>query len=159
MKDLHSLLIKQLKKHLNKDVDNLEEPLRSFVKAVNESYCRADAERDELARSLKTSSEELQEADDNMNNLLWILEEKVSERTAELELSQQALKKSEERLRVIYETAPVGIFQSDPSGKYLYVNKRLSQMYGYENPTDLMQNISSIAQQVLSLIHILLLPY
>lgn len=148
MKDLHSLLKKQLKKHLNKDVDNLEKPLRSFVKAVNESYCRADAERDELARSLEISSEELKEADENMNNLLWILEEKVSERTAELELSQQALKKSEERLRVIYETAPVGIFQSDPSGKYLYVNKRLSQMYGYENPADLMQNISSIAQQV-----------
>lgn len=134
MKDLHSLLKKQLKKHLNKDVDNLEKPLRSFVKAVNESYCRADAERDELARSLEISSEELKEADENMNNLLWILEEKVSERTAELELSQQALKKSEERLRVIYETAPVGIFQSDPSGNIFMSIKDSPRCMGMKTP-------------------------
>lgn len=148
MKDLHSLLKKQLKEHLNTDVDDLDGPLLDFVKSVNDTYCHADDERNELTSSLEASSSELLDADNRLTGLLGVLEEKVSERTAELELSQQALEKSEEQLRVIYETAPVGIFQSDPGGRYIYANKRLSHMYGFGSPDELMQSISSIAQQI-----------
>ncbi len=50
----------------------------------------------------------------------------------ERKLAQDALQKSEERYRLITETAREGIYQVDISGKIVYVNEAHAQMLGYE---------------------------
>ena len=51
-------------------------------------------------------------------------------------------------LDALLNSAPIGIFQSTPEGKYLYVNPAMSEMYGYDAPDNMIRNISDIASQV-----------
>ena len=148
MTELHRLLEQQLKRHLNKDFSDLEGPLLNFVNSINDIYINAEEARLTLEKSLGLNSDESNRIKLNLTGLLGDLENKVVERTAELELSKEALKRSEQRLRLLYEAAPVGIFQSYPNGRYLYTNKRLAKMYGYDSPADLIKSVKSISQEI-----------
>ena len=61
--------------------------------------------------------------------------------------AEQALRDSEARLRNIFENVPIGIFQSTPAGKFVYVNPALAAMLGYASPQELIETVnqSSIA--------------
>lgn len=59
-----------------------------------------------------------------------------------------ALKESEENYRALFENAPVGIFQSTPSGKYLSVNPKLAHIYGYSSPEAVLKEITDISRQI-----------
>ncbi len=71
------------------------------------------------------------------------LEELVSERTA-------VLRESEERIRMIFENVPIGMFQSTPQGKFIYVNPALSAILGYASPDELITavNRTSVADAI-----------
>jgi len=43
--------------------------------------------------------------------------------------------------RSLFENAIEGIFVSLPRGRYLKVNRALSQMLGYESPKDLVEKV------------------
>jgi len=58
---------------------------------------------------------------------------------------QAALAESENRLRNIFENAPIGIFQSTPNGRYRTVNACFSRMVGFENPQDMIDSIEDIS--------------
>jgi len=51
----------------------------------------------------------------------------------------EALHKSEDKYRNIFNSAPVGIYQSTTDGKFLSVNERLVQILGYDSRDELMQ--------------------
>lgn len=51
--------------------------------------------------------------------------------------AQQALRDSEELLRTVSETAPVGIFRVDVNGNCLYLNQRWTEMMGVESTESL----------------------
>lgn len=59
-----------------------------------------------------------------------------------------ALRKAEEMYRSIFENAVEGIFQSTPEGKFFSVNPAMAQMYGFKTPEEMVNNVSSIAEQV-----------
>jgi diguanylate cyclase (GGDEF)-like protein/PAS domain S-box-containing protein len=61
----HSLLLRQIKRHLGSDAD-LSPAWRGLVEAVNEAYLQADTDRRMLERSLELSSEELLQANSEM---------------------------------------------------------------------------------------------
>jgi len=61
--------------------------------------------------------------------------------------AEEALRKSEEKYRNIYENAVEGFFQSTPEGRFISVNPAFSKMLGYDNPEDLVSSISDIAAQ------------
>ncbi len=48
-----------------------------------------------------------------------------------LNSSQEAIRTYEERLRLLNDTAPIGIFMSDAQGMVFHVNPRLEDIYGY----------------------------
>ncbi|MFO8033285.1 MAG: PAS domain S-box protein [Desulfohalobiaceae bacterium] len=48
----------------------------------------------------------------------------------------------------ILERVYIGIFKSTPEGKYIFVNQALAQMYGYENPQELIDSIQDIETQI-----------
>jgi PAS domain S-box-containing protein len=48
-----------------------------------------------------------------------------------LKTSQESIRTYEERLRLLNDTAPIGIFMSDAQGHVFHVNPRLEDIYGY----------------------------
>jgi PAS domain S-box-containing protein len=55
---------------------------------------------------------------------------RVAERTAELLLTNEALRQSEQHYQVLTNLAPVGIFRTEATGRCLYVNERACQICG-----------------------------
>jgi PAS domain S-box-containing protein len=61
--------------------------------------------------------------------------------------AEEALRKSEEKYRIIFENAKEGIFQTTIDGKYITANPALVKMYGFESSEELMKSRSDIATQ------------
>jgi len=61
---------------------------------------------------------------------------------------QQALAAAERRYGEMFENSFEGIFQTTPDGRYLSANPALARIHGYESPEELMQNVTSLAEQV-----------
>ncbi|HXD72946.1 MAG TPA: PAS domain S-box protein [Vicinamibacterales bacterium] len=71
---------------------------------------------------------------------LMMIEDITSRRQAE-----DALRASEEKLRGLFESVPVGLFQSAPNGEILAANPALVTMLGYESPDALKRlNIAEL---------------
>jgi diguanylate cyclase (GGDEF)-like protein/PAS domain S-box-containing protein len=62
--------------------------------------------------------------------------------------SEEALRKSEQRYRSIFEQAVEGIFQTTPDGQYLDASPALAKLYGYDSPEELMHSVTDISVQV-----------
>ena len=72
----------------------------------------------------------------------------ISEDITDRKQTEDALQKSEERYRSIFENAVEGIFQTTLGGKYVAVNPALARMYGYDSPEDMLATITDIASEV-----------
>ncbi|MEM9216881.1 MAG: PAS domain S-box protein [Cyanobacteria bacterium P01_F01_bin.150] len=62
--------------------------------------------------------------------------------------AEDALRIAEENFRSIFENALEGIFQSSPSGRFLNVNPALAQIYGYDSPQEMIEQITDIGKQL-----------
>lgn len=62
--------------------------------------------------------------------------------------AENALRESEEKYRTIFEGAPLGIFRSLKEGKFIEVNQALAEMFGYQDPEEVIREISSIGEQM-----------
>ncbi|OPX98970.1 MAG: Sporulation kinase E [Syntrophorhabdus sp. PtaB.Bin006] len=60
----------------------------------------------------------------------------------------EALKKSEERYRNLFENATMGIFQSSSDGHFISVNPALAQGFGYDSPQEMIDAITDIRTQI-----------
>jgi PAS domain S-box-containing protein len=56
--------------------------------------------------------------------------------------AEEQLRKSEEKYRNIFNNAVEGIFQATPQGRLLTINPAFAQMFGYNSPAELMQNLT-----------------
>jgi PAS domain S-box-containing protein len=70
---------------------------------------------------------------------LYLLETFID--ISELQKTKAALCASENQLRRIIETAPIGIFQTTPQGHSSLANARLASMLGYETPQDMLHSM------------------
>jgi diguanylate cyclase (GGDEF)-like protein/PAS domain S-box-containing protein len=61
--------------------------------------------------------------------------------------AEEALRKSEEKYRSIFENSVEGIFQTTPNGRYLSVNPALVEMYGYDSAEEMITAITDLKQQ------------
>ncbi len=103
-----------------------------------------------LEERVAQATGELQQAKDE-------LERKVAERTGELsraniqlkiEIAErkvvgEALKKTEEKYRTIFENAVEGIFQVSMDGYYISANPALAHIYGYDTPAEFMSAVNA----------------
>lgn len=61
---------------------------------------------------------------------------------------EDALRQTEAKYRRIFENANEGIFQVTEAGRYISVNPALAQMFGYQSPEDLIQNLTDLGHQL-----------
>jgi PAS domain S-box-containing protein len=61
--------------------------------------------------------------------------------------TEEALKKSEEKYRDIFDRAVVGISQTTPKGRFLAVNPAFTRILGYDSAEELMGAITDIGKQ------------
>jgi PAS domain S-box-containing protein len=62
--------------------------------------------------------------------------------------AEQALRTSEEKFRSIFESAPVGVFQSNAAGRLLNVNLRMANMFGFETPAEMVAGIGNALDEL-----------
>lgn len=62
--------------------------------------------------------------------------------------AEEALRRSEERYRNIFENAFEGIFQSTPDGRYLAVNPSFARMFGFDSPEEMISQVTDIGRQL-----------
>ena len=59
---------------------------------------------------------------------------------------EKALKQAEENYSALVTTAPLGIFQTTPEGKFISSNSQMAAYYGYNSPEAFLSEISDIAR-------------
>jgi diguanylate cyclase (GGDEF)-like protein/PAS domain S-box-containing protein len=62
--------------------------------------------------------------------------------------AEEALRRSEEKYRNLFEEAIEGIVQTSPDGKYINVNKSYVKMLGYDSAEEMIHTVTDIASQV-----------
>ena len=62
--------------------------------------------------------------------------------------AETALCESEEKYRLLFENAPVGVFQSTPEGRFISVNPALASIFLYDSPEEMMMQVTDIARQI-----------
>jgi diguanylate cyclase (GGDEF)-like protein/PAS domain S-box-containing protein len=72
--------------------------------------------------------------DDGGRRLLYSIIHDITERKR----AEQALQQSEEKYRIIFDYAPVGIYQSTRDGRFVTANETLAKMLGYETVEELL---------------------
>jgi PAS domain S-box-containing protein len=59
-----------------------------------------------------------------------------------------SVREAEAKYRGIFENAIEGIYQSTPDGHYLMVNPALARLYGYQDPEEMLRDVSDIGSQI-----------
>jgi two-component system, cell cycle sensor histidine kinase and response regulator CckA len=61
--------------------------------------------------------------------------------------SEEALRKTEQKYRNIFENAIEGIYQATPQGKYISANPALARMFGFDSPAELIAARTDVRNQ------------
>jgi PAS domain S-box-containing protein len=79
---------------------------------------------------------------------IGVLTDAFNQMLTQIEAQDSAVRKAEEKYRLIFENAIEGMFQTTPSGKCLNVNPAFARMFGYDSPEQLIANVRDIARTV-----------
>ena len=75
---------------------------------------------------------------------MWAIVRDITERKR----VDEALKKSEEKYRNLFDNAVEGVYQSTPEGRLISVNMAFAGMFGYESPEEAINSVTDIADQM-----------
>jgi PAS domain S-box-containing protein len=103
---------------------NTQQPVRAeYPLIINDQECWSDASVSPI--------------DDNL--VIWAIRDATDRKQME-----KALQESEERFRVVFEQAAVGITVISPAGRFLRANQRFCEIIGYSESELLKQKVSQI---------------
>ena len=60
----------------------------------------------------------------------------------------EALQKSEQKYRTIFDNSIEGVFQTTPEGRFISVNPAMARMFGYTFPEEMVKDITNIGEQL-----------
>jgi diguanylate cyclase (GGDEF)-like protein/PAS domain S-box-containing protein len=102
--------------------------------SINSATPRPFRER----RRARPLDESRHEALESVNQLLVRYEQTISR-----------LGEAEEKYRAIFDDALVGMFHISPTGRPLNLNRRMADVFGYDNPEHFLAQVSNIAEHLL----------
>jgi diguanylate cyclase (GGDEF)-like protein/PAS domain S-box-containing protein len=154
---------------ISRPLQRLQEYARLVAKGDYSARVDIDAKDEigELAETMQAMSEEIEDLVDGLEDRVHQatselshakqeLEIKVEERTSELsraniqlkiEIAErkvvgEALKKTEQKYRAIFENAVEGIFQFSPDGYYISANPAMARIFGFDSPGAFMNAVN-----------------
>jgi len=71
---------------------------------------------------------------------------KLEEAKSDRKQIEEALRKSEEKYRNIFENAVEGIFQTTPEGSFIVANPALAHMFGYDSPEEIIEKLTDFSR-------------
>ena len=138
--------------------DIINEKLIDFHKKRNDPINRSFV-RDFIRYNYHIENIETKEKTENgetiwfSNNMIGIVEDGKLIRMwgTQLEITEQkraqeALRKSEEKYRSIFENSALGIFRSTPEGRYQEVNEAFANILGFDCPQKMIDDVTDISQ-------------
>ena len=149
---MHKLLRRQLARVFGRD-DELPAGLEPLLEAVDAAYHQFDHDRVLLERSLDLTSDELLAANRELRAYAAELEQRVAERTAELETAnrslaleiaeriaaQRAVGESEQRYRSLFTGSKDAIYISTPGGRLIDINPAGLELFGYHSLDEILE--------------------
>ena len=66
----------------------------------------------------------------------------------ERKLAEINLQRAEEKYRMLFEDAAIGIFQATPEGRPVSINRTLAAIHGYDSPEQLIAEVSNVGVQL-----------
>lgn len=94
-------------------------------------------------RTFERYSAPMNGADGSYHGRVWYFRD-ISERKR----MEEALARAEAKYRGIFENALMGIFQSNPEGGFLRLNRALAGILGYDSPEDVLSTVTDISRQL-----------
>lgn len=88
------------------------------------------------------SASPLRDENHNIRGIIGFLTDITDSKRAE-----EALRKTEQKFRNIFENALEGIYQSTPQGGYISANPALARMFGFESPEEIIQTRTDVRKQ------------
>ena len=87
---------------------------------------------------------------DNLARLNTAIERELREAQGRRERrrAEEERRRAEEKYRSIFENAVEGIFQTTVEGRFVTANPALARMFGYDTPGELLENVSSIGDEL-----------
>lgn len=116
-----------------------EEHQRCFegeiIRKEEEPFPRVDGKLDWVRRELHP----WKDSNGKIGGLVMFTEVVTKRRQAQI-----ALKESEKEYRRLMENAVMGIYQVHRDGKFLMVNRRMAEMFGFDSPKAFLENVHNI---------------
>jgi len=118
---------------------------REMEKAVQGEFVRFETNHRDIDGKIHYIDFSIKPVKDAGNHVLLLIPE--GHDITERKLAEQAMQKSEEKYRAIFENASEGIFQTTPEGRFLSVNPSLATMFGYSSPRKMIDSVNNIGLQ------------
>lgn len=160
-KDTHRLLRRQFETHCN-DKDFLKSLLKnphfeSFMKAINQAYFEYDDDKKLLENIVKENQEELFKVNEELKELNQNLENRVFEKTQNLQSAFQELAAKEKRIRSIIENIAEIILIVNDNLEVKFVSENFYEKVYTPNKSLIGTNLNSLfnSKQIIELKKIL----
>lgn len=133
---MHRLLKRQIKRHLGEDYQP-PSGWEAFFEAVSAAYEQADVDRTMVERSLELTASELTERNQQLQR---DLQQRI--------VIEQALRSSQERLRLLLDTSPLPIVLYDAQGVVEYTNPAFEREFGWKLPELIQQKSGFVPEEL-----------
>ncbi|MFH0730619.1 MAG: ATP-binding protein [Pseudomonadota bacterium] len=128
----------------NDEIGLLARTFNQMVEKLHQSALIEKNYTTTLEQKVEERTREIEQRSKDREKALTLLEQEIAERIS----IENKLRDSEEQYRDIFENSLEGIFKTTPRGRLLSINPALARILGFSSPAEMMFHINNLAAQV-----------